>query len=508
VRLERELERLETQEREGMKLRFQLEQSQKHNTRLEETVDQIRKESMEYQTNAERYERNVREARDAAHVEIRRIRVLMEADVDAANNQVNIVRHELESENARVRSELDQVRLDADTAKEKHELHLEAASDLKKQAVQEAMEDNRHSLYEQQRVFERQLDHIKHEHARALEFAREDKGRAEAFHNDKLALADSKLDHFKDKIILLEEKLQVAKEAASAAAAAASKSPTSTMSFAPSAPEKISPQALRESIGVLQEQLQEREGRIESLERQLEEVDTEAPAKLKERDTEINWLRELLGVRVDDLNDLINSLAQPTFDRETVRDAAIRIRTNLQMEQSEKERLISGGQQSFPTLSSLSNFASPKAVQLAAAIGNWRKGRSEAASALAGTSTSASKNQTPSRAQPHSAQSFLSGLMTPPTSNMRRTPDLPSSSSRHPQLQRHNSNSSRASTEAGFPALGKGVAPRTPPLMRKGSYDNDAEVERFSESGFYDDEGSFVDDGEITPTGLGFGREL
>ena len=62
---------------------------------------------------------------------------------------------------------------------------------------------------------------------------------------------------------------------------------------------------------VLQEQLQEREARIEALEHELAESDTEAPAKLKERDTEINWLRELLGVRIDDLNDLINALAQP-----------------------------------------------------------------------------------------------------------------------------------------------------------------------------------------------------
>ncbi|CAO2650311.1 Nn.00g016030.m01.CDS01 [Neocucurbitaria sp. VM-36] len=509
-RLERELERLETQEREGMKLRIHLEQTQKHNARLEETIDQLRKESQEHQKNAERYERDMREAREAAHVEIRRTRVLMEADLDAANNQVNIVRHDLESEIARVRAELDQVRLDADTAKEKHELDLEAASDVKKQALQEALEHKRHSLQDQQRNFERQLEHIKQEHARALDFAREDRERAEAFHNDKLALSDSKIDHLKDKITLLEEKLQVAKEAASAAAAAASKSPASSSSFAPSGHEKISPQALRESIAVLQEQLQEREGRIESLERQLEEVDTEAPNKLKERDTEINWLRELLGVRIDDLNDLINSLAQPTFDRETVRDAAIRIRTNLQMEQSEKERLISGGQQSFPTLSTLSNFASPKAVQLAAAFGNWRKGRGEAASALAGGSGNSSRDQTPSRAAPHSAQSFLSGLMTPPTSNLRRTPDLPSSSSR-PQPLRTNSNSSRASTEAGFPSLGKQMqpvaTPRTPPLMRKASYDQDAEVERFSESGFYDDE-STVDGGEMTPLALNFGREL
>jgi chromosome segregation ATPase len=505
-RLERELERLEMGEREGMKLRIHLEQTQKHNARLEETIEQLKSESMEHQKNAERYERDMREARDAAHVEIRRTRVLMEADIDAANNQVNIVRHDLESQNARVRAELDQVRLDADTAQEKHELDLEAASDAKKQAVHEALESKRHSLQEQQRAFERQLEHIKHEHARALGFAREDRERTEAFHNDKLALADSKLDHLKDKIALLEEKLEVAKEAAHAAAAAAGRSPTFASSSAPTGHEKISPQALRESIAVLQDQLQEREQRIEALEHQMEDLDTEAPAKLKERDTEINWLRELLGVRIDDLNDLINSLAQPTFDRETVRDAAIRIRTNLQMEQSEKERLISGGQQSFPTLSSLSNFASPKAVQLAAAFGNWRsKGRGEAASALSGNSNTTSRNQTPSRAAP--AQSFLSGLMTPPTSNLRRTPELPSSSSR-PQNQRSSSISSKASTEMGFPGLGSkmNAVPQTPPLMRKANYDRDAEVEQFSESGFYDDDS--VMEGEMTPIALNFGREL
>ncbi len=507
-RLERELERLETQEREGMRLRIHLEQTQKHNARLEETIEQLREESSEHQRNAERYERDMREARDAAHVEIRRTRVLMEADIDAANNQVNIVRHELESEIGRVRAELDQVRLDADTANEKHELDLEAASDVKKQAVHEAHEIKQQALQEQQRTFERQIEQIKHEHARALDFAHEDKKRADAFNDEKLALADSKLDHFKDKIALLEEKLQVAKEAASAAAAAASKSSNAGSSHGSAGPEKISAQALRESIAVLQEQLQEREARIEALEHELAESDTEAPAKLKERDTEINWLRELLGVRIDDLNDLINSLAQPTFDRETVRDAAIRIRTNLQMEQSEKERLISGGQQSFPTLSTLSNFASPKAVQIAAAFGNWRKGRGEAASALAGSSAANSRNQTPSRPSQTSSQSFLSGLMTPPTSNLRRTPDVSSlTSNKRSQELRSNSVSSRTSTEAGFPILGKqSNAPRTPPLMRKTSYDQDAEVEPFSESGFYDDESTI--DGEMTPLALNFGREL
>ncbi|KAF2267063.1 hypothetical protein CC78DRAFT_531146 [Lojkania enalia] len=504
-RLERELERLETQEREGMRLRISLEQAQKHNARLEDAIEQLKQESLEHKRAAEKYEREFREAREQAHVEIRRTRTLMGADIETANNQVNIVRSELEAEISRVRAELDNVRMDADTAKAKHELDLEAAADAKKHAVVETLESKRLALVDQQQAFERRLDALSKEHSRALEIAHEDKERAEAFHRDRLALADSKMEHLQDKVSLLEEKLSVAKEAASAAAAAAKniKSPPAVASpYASSQPEKISPQALRESIAVLQEQLQERESRIESLEHELSEVDTDAPAKLKERDTEIGWLRELLGVRVDDLNDLINALAQPAFDRETVRDAAIRIRTNLQMEQQEKERLMAGGQP-FPTLASLSNFASPKAVQLAAAFGNWRKGRESASSVLAGGSSgNTPRNQTPSRVAPPSAQSFLSGLMTPPTSNLRRTPEVPSAT--RPQNVRSNSSSSRGSV--GFPSLGKQPVPSTPPLLRRASYDQDAEDSHFSESGFYDDESTI--DGDMTPIGLNFGHEL
>ncbi|KAF2636968.1 hypothetical protein P280DRAFT_134714 [Massarina eburnea CBS 473.64] len=502
-RLEEELERLEGQEREGMKLRVVLEQTQKHTRRLEETIEEVRRESMEHKRAAEKYEREFRDAREAAHVEIRRMRALMEGDIDKANNEVNIVRHELENEVARVRAVLDNVRMDADTAKEKHELDLEAAADAKKAAVEEVLEGKRFALQEQQQVLEHRLEVITKEHARMLEIAHEDKERAEAFHKERLSLADSKLDNLQDKIALLEEKLGVAKEAASAAAAAAQnvKSPTGpSHGF-----DKISPQALRESISVLQEQLQDREQRIESLEQKLEVVDTNAPAKLKERDAEINWLRELLGVRVDDLNDLISALAQPMFDRENVRDAAIRIRTNLQMEQSEKERLLSGDQKAFPTLATLSNFASPKAVQFAAAFGNWRsKGRENASSALAGNSASTATS-TPSRAGNASNQSFLSGLMTPPTSNLRRTPDLVSSGA---ALLRSSSSSSSRSAQ-GFPSLARKQpmkVPSTPPLMRKSSYDADAAEERFSESEFYDDESTM--DGDVTPIGLNFGNEL
>jgi len=345
------------------------------------------------------------------------------------------------------------------------------------------------------------------EHERAIGHLTEDKQRAETYFNERLALADSKVEHLQDKIQLLEEKLDIAKSAAHAAAQAAqsAKAPGATQ-----APEKVNAQALRESIAVLQEQLQEREGRIESLEHELSEVDSQAPAKLKERDTEIAWLRELLGVRVDDINDLIAQLSQPNFNRNAVRDAAIRIRTTLQMEQQEKERLIGGTPQSFPTLASISSFASPRAVQLAAAIGSWRKSKDPTPSNLSHGSSSSSRTQTPSRPQPSSAQSFLSGLMTPPTSNLRQTPE-PISEARPPIEM-----PAFSMREKGKQMAPVGIAPpRTPPLLRKASYDRDADLRlsfdhEGSTTGFYDDDESTIDGHaeEATPRFEPFGPAM
>ncbi|OCL05104.1 hypothetical protein AOQ84DRAFT_102886 [Glonium stellatum] len=515
-RLERELERLESQEIEGMKLKVVLEQTQKANSRLEETVDSLKRECADHQKAAEKYQREFQEAREAGRVEVQRTRALMEADVEVANNQVNIVRADLEGEITRIRAEMDNVRMDADTAKARHELLLEEAADARRHTLDEALQSRKAALQEQQDAYERRIAILQKEHNRALEIALEDKQRSESHLNERLSLADAKLNHLQDKVEHLEEKLSVAKSAAHAAAQAAqsAKAPASHHSNSSRAPGGVSPQALRESIVVLQEQLQERESRIESLEQSLSGVDTDAPAKLKERDTEIGWLRELLGVRIDDLNDLINALSQPTFDRETVRDAAIRIRTNLQMEQQEKERLMTGGQ-TFPTLASLSNFASPKAVQLAAAFGNWRKGRDTATSSLSGASTSTSRTQTPSRSAPAS-QGFLSGLMTPPTSNLRRTPLASSVTRSHNSRSNSNSSTFTQNSVAGFPSIGKQALvgaekrePSTPPLLRKASYDQDAEDGRYSENGFYDDEDSTIDGNPGEVRGFdGFGPGL
>jgi hypothetical protein len=504
-------------EREAARAAITLEHLQRENAKLEELVDTLRNESSEHEKAAEKYAREYREARETGRVEVQRTRMLLQADIEAANSHVNVIRADLESELNRVRGELESARMDSDSARAKQELIFEQEADSKRDAIREVIEGKTSALHEQKLAFEerledlrkqhrRDLDHVienknqaetflkeshaqrlaelEQHHQRMVEQALEDKDRAEAFFTDRLTLDSSRIEHLEDKIIHLEEKLEISKSAAQAAvhAAQSAKAPAaSSISMALRAPERtgISAQALRESLAVLQDQLQEREIRIESMEQELSEVDKDLPEKLRARDTEIGWLRELLGVRVDDLSELVEILGQENFSRDAVRNAAIRIRAGLQMEMHEKERQANGGGSlsAVPTnlASSIQSFASPRAAQLARAIGEWRN--------------------TPSRSRSPTSQSFLAGLMTPPASNLRRTP--PASST---------SELSLGSAASSSKALGNPLSvrqekskaplvepPSTPPLLRKASYDQDAVSGRYSSSGFYDDEDSTVD---------------
>ncbi|KAJ9291089.1 hypothetical protein DTO021C3_1305 [Paecilomyces variotii] len=505
-KLEIDISELEQQEREAAKLKFIFAQSQHENARLEELISALRLENNELQSKAVRFEREFNEARESSRAEVQRTRTSMEADIEAANNQVNYVRAELEAQISRVQNELENVRMDADTTKERYELLLEEAKDAREAALAAALESKETALEEQRKLHERVLNDLRERHARALHNASEDKQRNEEHMLEKLSLSDEKVEHYKDRVAHLEEKLEIAKSAARAAAQAAQAKgapissppqPTSpSMSFRrDSVPEKISPQALRESILVLQDQLQQREGRIEDLEQELSTVDKEAPNKIKEKDTEINWLRELLGVRIDDLQDIINTLSQPSFDQNAVRDAAIRLKANLQMEQQEKERAMAGGQ-TFPSLSSISNLAaSPRALPLAAAAawGSWRKARDANLS-----------EQTPSKSS--SAGGFLSGLLTPPSSNVRQSPingSAPSmmqgarrSYSESRPLRSYNSNKTLRSASARHSESPSRLEPpTTPPLLRRSSYDHDAEPNNY-------ENGTFGDDLESTMGGL------
>lgn len=495
-RLEAEIMTLLKQEKENASLQHNLEYYQRTTSQHEDLIENLRLENSELQNTAARHERELHNAKEMAKLEIERTRTSAESDIETANNQVNIVSSDLQRVIAGVQNQLDEVTAATGAAKARYEVMLEEASVSKSTALREAAEAKDAALQEHHHFHERTLEDTKAQHSRALNNALEDKQRLEMHLNERFALAEEKAVHWQDKASHLEEKLEIAKSAAHAAALAAQAKTTpsslASRTLLPAAkgfdiPEKISPQALRESIIVLQEQLQEREGRIEQLEQEASEVDKDAPARLKERDVEIVWLRELLGVRIDDLEDIIITLSKPSYNREAVKDAAIRLKANLQMEQQEKERALAGGQ-TFPSLASISNLASsPRALPLAAAAawGNWRKARDASFGSISSIANG-NVDETPSRSSP-SSQSFLSGLLTPP-STKRQT-------SLSQQKAKPSRNISTAKTSSGLyrtPRQSLSLQdehrplraynpPATPPLMRKASYDLDADSPEFGD---------------------------
>ena len=530
--LDEELSALRAGAADAAETRTALEQMRVSNATLDDMVKKLQADLAEQQALASRYERDFHDAREAGRAEVDRTRMAMEIDIEQANHQVNIVRAELEGELSKARSELENAKMEAETAKARHERFVEEEDETRREALRKTNHANSAALDEARQKHEAVVQDMQKAHDRALGHALEDKQRSEYFLNERLNLSDEKLQHFQDKVLLLEDKLEVAKSAASAAAARAqaqaqTQAPTRAVPAATAAqssraaaalPEKISPQALRESILVLQDQLQAREATIEKLQTQ---VDKEAPAKLKRRDDEIAWLRELLSNRGEELTDLVNTLASPTFDRNSVRDAAIRIRANLQMEQQEKERVSGGGkgQDVQNAMASLSNFATPKAAQqLTSAFNKWRTNMESSALRNAPSSAGVmarARSNTPSRqpasiapgraaastAKPGSssaasAPGYMHGLMTPPASNLRTTPSPEASrplpppqlsrpaskagAGERPMSRRQPSNVSSASREDDGP---------TTPLFRSQSYDLDAEDNEVKMEDFEEEEG-------------------
>ncbi|MCJ1384371.1 hypothetical protein MMC17_007487 [Xylographa soralifera] len=519
-RLELEIERLETQEKEAMKSRFLVDQVQGENSRLITLVNQLRQEHEKARKDSAQYQRELHDAKETGRLDIQRVQKAMEADMEKASQEVQLVRKDRESVIARLQTQLEDVQADAGALKSRYELMLEEASESKDEALRNAAEARDAALQEHYRFHEHSLDEMKglHEQAlatalelkhQALANASEDKRLTELYLRERISLADEKILHYQDRVIHLEEKFEIAKSAAQAAVHAAQSaraSPSSTtnrdqtsVSRGSDVGAKISPQALRESILVLQEQLHQRESQIENLEQEMASFDKEAPAKIKDRDIEISWLRELLGVRIDDLQDIISTLSQPAYDRDAVTDAAIRLKANLQMEQQEKDRAIAGGQ-TFPSLASISNLAaSPRALPLAAAAawGNWRKGQSGFASLSEMAHGSAS--QTPSRSSP---QSFLSGLLTPPSTNIRQTPQPAalatasrSTSAEYRPLRGYSTPRQSTSRQGLERSISDQPPPETPQLLRKASYDQDAR------SGHYSLERYVAEDDESTVDG-------
>ncbi|KAL1887883.1 hypothetical protein Cpir12675_006382 [Ceratocystis pirilliformis] len=537
-RLEKELERLECIERQGMR-------AISDNKRLEELLAEMRTENHKLQQAVMRHRLEFEEARESGANEVQRIRISMQNQLDEANMQVNVARVELEENIAALRSELDNVKLDADSSKARTEMMVEDANETKDRAIKELTEKYANEIEDL---------HTRYQHK--LSLVSDEAQTREQLLLERLSLSTSKTEHLQDRIIHLEEKLDIAKQAAAAAAQQAARNsgvvtvatgltPASSSRRGNELPEKISPQALRESIMVLQEQLQAREHRIEELEEATANLDPDMEAKITKRDDEIVWLRELLAVRHADLQDVIGALSADTFDRERVKDAAIRLKANLQMEEQERERAMNGGSAiKLPRLArTFTEAATPRVAQavgpLAAAWGNWRKGqpafggtrstptpsvttvssntvsmgKKSAAASAATTPTSVTTPEFASAPglSPAASSSLLSGLLTPPATGSRvlsgtrigalgdDKPQQPTAfsatgrrftSGTHSQLtvNRTRGLSSEMKTAE---IAGASTPPRelrTPPMMKAHDYDPDAQMNGF------DDEDDFFED--------------
>ena len=516
-RIETELERLEMGERQGMRAVAECK-------RLEGLLAELRTENSKLHHTALRFQAEFQEARESGAREVQRTREAMQSELESANHQVNVVRGELEDQAARLRSQLDQVKMDADTSKARYEMLLEEAQTSKKAELEHAISARRLELEELDRRHQNELEDIQARYERKLNNTTEDAQRAEQNLLERLSISTSKSEHLQDRVVHLEEKLEIAKEAARAAAQAAKSTASNpepsararAMSRVSEMPEKISPQALRESIMVLQEQLQEREQRIEELEHAVAQADPEADVKISKRDDEIIWLRELLAVRHSDLQDIILALQRDDYDRSAVKDAAIRLKANLQMEEQERERAMNGGSAiNLPNIAAtIRDAATPRVAQavgpLAAAWGNWRKARDPASfgslgSVLSSPAPISGRNSTPSKSSPV-PNTFLGGLLTPPASGMRQTPQTASAKQptafsstgrRFPSEDlasrpRGMSSTSTSSRQEGKMPIRdtppRRAAPMTPPMMRPSAYDSDAQAaEDFDDAGFFDD---------------------
>ena len=492
---------------------------------------QIQEAKDEAAAEVERAQQEVMEVKNLAAVEAQQARESISAELEAARDQVQIAKADYEDEITKLRAELDQVRMDADTANAHHEMMLEEAQYSKETELQAMKAAKATELEEVSRRHQNDIEDLQARYERQISNVTEDAQRTEQNLLERLSLSASKTEHLQDRVAHLEEKVQIAQEAAKAAAQAAAQASKAVLMPEPSIhpgpvgqtkqlaqamqlPEKISPQALRESIMVLQEQLQAREQRIEELEQTVSDLDPDAATKISKRDDEITWLRELLAVRHGDLQDIIAALSADNYDREGVKDAAIRLKANLQMEEQERERAMNGGSAlNLPNIAAtISKAATPRVAQavgpLAAAWGSWRKSNQSSLS-LSGVKSSPAtgRNATPSKSNSLSSQNgLLSGLMTPPTSGIRNTPQAEPS---QPQptafgntgrrfTAEQFANRTRGSSTTPRPADRTLLAstppprqerkePRTPPMMQSHSYDDDAQMEEFDDASFFDD---------------------
>lgn len=514
--LEGEVRRLEVEQKEAIKLKVEFEQMKRSNAKLEELLDKFREEAMEHSQRAAALTHEVDSARDSAHDEVAQVRESLQRDVDAANTEVNAVRAVLEGDIEHARYEVDRVTQEAAIEKEKFSLLLQESADSKRAALNEleemkvalskdSAENKSAALQDQHRKYERQLSELKQQmedtrfqHERALRIATEDRERDKYFLTERLNNSQTESKNLREYTSQLKEHVKFATTAAQAAAQAAQ----SAKSITAPVPHASEERALRESLDVLQTQLQQREARIEGLEQQLSKFDK---TDIKRKDEQITWLRELLEVRIDELEEIVHSLSLPHFDRESVRDTALRLRTNLQMEQREKEMAMAGFRPAPAAAAAAAVSLASRLPGVANSAASWWNSKNK------GPSSTTAQSSTPSR--PTSRAGFLNGILTPPNTTLANTQrmgsrltkgissDTASNSSQNTITSRQRDKQiASASRRDNASSSRRGTI--TPQLFRRGSYDADAD-ESMGSTEYYQDEDDATetgaDDGDTTP---------
>ncbi|KAK6500485.1 hypothetical protein TWF481_010828 [Arthrobotrys musiformis] len=428
-RMEADVLRMQDEEREAIRLRVEVEQVRRDNLKMEALVDRLRGEVIDK-------ERAVVTERDSSNHDALKISLALQAQLDAA-------RAESESVKINLEAEISKIMMEAETSKERLNMLHDEAIESKDAFIREmktshevAMQHEAHQntakLEDQHQRYENMIEALREKHRRDVENAIEDIERERIFLKEQMEVQQAQQSVYTDKIEVLENQLEIAKKAAQAAVIAAqgAKAPAITRHHAPhhtvetkNTPSAADNKALRESLAVLQEQLQDKEATIETL---AEEIETlrKSPAA-KDIEHENVFLRELLSVRIGELEEIVRQLSKPQFDKVIVRNAAIRLKANLEMEQQERERnaALNASTEQTPatTVGSLYGIANRG---FSGALGGLRKGKAKyddpgyisvSASAMAKESSDqGSAHQSPSR--PTSRQNFLTGLLTPPIS--------------------------------------------------------------------------------------------
>ncbi|RMZ79775.1 hypothetical protein DV738_g3209, partial [Chaetothyriales sp. CBS 135597] len=435
-----DLDDLERRHKEALTFKDRFESLQVEHGQAQALIALLRNESRENEDKAYRLERQLNESQSVRDSTAATTIARLTAELEASKTQFESYKAEADSQIGRLRSKLDQADQDFEDQKVKHDTVLAEMHDAHNNAIRVLDEKHQHAVEELHAAHDRKLADLRDRHTRAMHNSSDDRHRIEYQFNEKLSLAEDKIKHLESKVSDLTDRLEITKSAARAAVEAATaktapqnslptpansviaspptRAASGSLSVVKGEPEKISVQSLRESIMVLQEQLQNREQKIELLVAEIKTLDPDASSKLKECETEIQWLRELLAVRMDEIHELIATLSLPDFDRNVVRDAAIRLKANIEMEQSIREKSTTGQSlvSAVPTLSQIAAYAQSPRQTLPlvanAALGNLRRARQ-----YAGDAYESYVAQTPSRSSSLNSQaSFRSGVITPPGS--------------------------------------------------------------------------------------------